>query len=308
MNKASSLVSRVGSRRAGRLSAGPCAVALAMFAMAPQAANAALMLGDTDQTPLATRGAFVFQQQAPDGTLNAGACDIGPLPAETEFLEAGVVPHSGAKNSGANLNNVAFPNLDQLGPKNGPNAAAASLETTAGLNWLVSSIDGRSSEPAVRRPNIPALDRFRARISNIDRCQNYLRFLLRQINEMLFSTTQNQGRQTTYRYLVSNPVLFAIHNMNARASANLGSSTIYAEHASTSNLSNTNLGTARNTIAGGSRASSGTGASKKPKGKTYRDKKITIKEVIFEIISRTYIYFIIIIIATIALFLRYRVR
>lgn len=265
-----------------------------------------LILGPESEAYGAAATGFILQETLPLEAVAPGACNAPPGPQLVELRTANGTSETEPAAAKVQLNNVAFPDVDRLQPRNAGAPVPALVKTATGLEWLATGMNGHEADFLGQKTNIAALDRFRARIAHIERCQTYLQYLIQEIRKMM-QAPNHGATDALLGTVLARPVLFAFHRMSQSVENGAKPNDMYSEFGSAFNLSNTSMSVAQSRVAGrgGIRPDPD---GEQMQGKTFRGKKITIKEVLFEIISHTFIYFIIIILATIALFLRYRVR
>ncbi len=267
-----------------------------------------LILGPEAQAYRTSTQGFVVKGKLPLEGVEPGAC--GAPPEELQLVELRVANGSGSPKptvAKAQLNNVAFPDVDRLEFQIASAPSPALARSANGLEWLPTGMNGHDADILGPKSNIAALDRFRARIVHLERCQSYLQYLIQEIRKMMQAADQGSD-DALLGTLLARPVLFAFQSMGQSTDDGAKPKSMYSEFGSSFNLSNTTMSVAQSRVAGRGGIRPNPDGGEQLQGKTFRGKKITIKEVIFEIISHTFIYFVVIILATIALFLRYRVR
>lgn len=266
-----------------------------------------LILGPEDGAYGTSTAGFMLHDKLPLDGVAPGACDALPEPQLVELRTADGVRAPEASATKIQLNNVAFPDVDRLQARTAPAPIPALVKTATGLEWLATGINGNEAELLGGKTNIAGLNRFRARIARIERCQTYLQYLIQEIRKMMRASDHGTA-DSLLGTVMARPVLFAFQKMSRSAADGTIANGMYSEFGSAFNLSNASMSISQSRVAGRGSVRPDPDGGEQLQGKTFRGKKITIKEVIFEIISHTFIYFVIIILATIALFLRYRVR
>ena len=175
-----------------------------------------LILGPEDGAYSTSAAGFILQDKLPLDSVAPGVCDVLPEPQLVELRTANGVRAPEASETKIQLNNVAFPDVDRLQARTAPAPIPALVKTATGLEWLATGIDGNEAELLGGKTNIAGLNRFRARIARIERCQTYLQYLIQEIRKMMQASDHGTA-DSLFGTVMARPVLFAFQKMSSSA-------------------------------------------------------------------------------------------